>query len=145
MTKLFAAERVRARLRHVVVCRNGKGQPKEKIAQNKRARAGSFAIVYRVSNCLSQVLHLFGCVSFSSSLISLKPWARLFVLRDTCASTATRSHLTTICVLLLCVCVCFRLWKCRFFRLYFVSLLPFSLCMESTSYVFHSGWCFFTL
>ena len=47
MAKCFAAERVRARLRHVVVCRNGKGRPKEKIAQNKRARADSFAIVYQ--------------------------------------------------------------------------------------------------
>ena len=32
---------------------------------------------------------------------------------------------------------CFFLWRCRFFRVFFVPL-PFSLCMESTSYVFSS-------
>ena len=41
MAKLIAAENVRAGLRHVVVCPNVTGGGKERIAQSKRARAGS--------------------------------------------------------------------------------------------------------
>ena len=38
------------------------------------------------------------------------------------------------------------IWRCRLFRVFFVPSLPFSLCLESTSYVFfHSEWCFSTL
>ena len=45
MAKWIAAEESRARLRHAVVCPNVTGRTKERIAQSKRARAGSLAIV----------------------------------------------------------------------------------------------------
>ena len=45
MAKLIAAEKARAGLRHVVVFPNVTGKTKKRIAQNKRVRAGSLAIV----------------------------------------------------------------------------------------------------
>ena len=45
MTKWIAAEKAKAELRHAVVCPNVMGRAKERIAQSKRARAGSFALV----------------------------------------------------------------------------------------------------
>ena len=41
--KWIAVEKARAELRHAVVCPNMTGRTKEKIVQNKRARAGSLA------------------------------------------------------------------------------------------------------
>ena len=45
MAKWIAAEKVKAGLRHAVVCPNVTGRAKERIAQSKRARAGSLALV----------------------------------------------------------------------------------------------------
>ena len=45
MAKLIAAEKIRAGLRHAVVGPNVVGRTKERIAQSKRTRAGSLAIV----------------------------------------------------------------------------------------------------
>ena len=45
MAKLVVAEKTRAGLRHAVVCPNVAGRTKERIAQGKRARAGSLALV----------------------------------------------------------------------------------------------------
>ena len=45
MAKWIAAEKVRAGVRHAVVCPNVTGRTKERIAQSKRARAGSLATV----------------------------------------------------------------------------------------------------
>ena len=45
MVKGIVAERVKAGLRHAVVCPNVTGRTKERIAQSKRARAGSLALV----------------------------------------------------------------------------------------------------
>ena len=45
MAKWIVAEEVRAGLRHSVVCPNVRGRTKERIAQSKRARAGSLALV----------------------------------------------------------------------------------------------------
>ena len=45
MAKWIAVEKFKAGLRHAVVCPNVTGRTKERIAQNKRARAGSLAIV----------------------------------------------------------------------------------------------------
>ena len=45
MAKWIAAETTKAGLRHAVVCPNVKGRTKERIAQSKRARAGSLALV----------------------------------------------------------------------------------------------------
>ena len=54
---------------------------------------------------------------------------------------ATRSYLTTVCVLF---CFCFvsflSLWRCRFFRVLFVPS-PFPLYMESTLDVSPTQWC----
>ena len=45
MVKLTAAEKASAGLRHAVVCPNVTRRTKEMIAQSKRVRTGSFAIV----------------------------------------------------------------------------------------------------
>ena len=45
MAKWIAAEEARAGLRHAVVCPNVTRRAKERIAQSKRARAGSLAFV----------------------------------------------------------------------------------------------------
>ena len=44
MAKWIAAEKAKAGLRHAVVCPNVMGRTKERIAQSKRARAGSLAL-----------------------------------------------------------------------------------------------------
>ena len=43
--KWIVAEKARAGLRHAVVCPNVAGRTKERIAQRKRARAGSLALL----------------------------------------------------------------------------------------------------
>ena len=46
MAKYITVEKIRARLRHTVVCSKMMGRANnERIAQNKRARAGSLTIV----------------------------------------------------------------------------------------------------
>ena len=45
MAKWITAEKARAGLRHAVVCPNVTERTKERIAQSKRARAGSLALV----------------------------------------------------------------------------------------------------
>ena len=45
MAKWITAEKARAGLRHAVVCPNVTGRTKDRIVQNKRARAGSLAII----------------------------------------------------------------------------------------------------
>ena len=45
MAKWIVAEKTKAGLRHAVVCPNVTGRTKERIAQSKRARAGSLALV----------------------------------------------------------------------------------------------------
>ena len=45
MVKWIDAEEARAGLRYAVVCPNVTGRTKERIAQSKRARAGSLALV----------------------------------------------------------------------------------------------------
>ena len=45
MAKWIAAEKTKAGLRHAVACPNVTGRTKERIAQSKRARAGSLALV----------------------------------------------------------------------------------------------------
>ena len=90
-------------------------------------------------------------------LLSLKPRpfvqssfvlrSSFFVLRYACAPTATRSYLTTVCVLFLLFCFFlffFFFLDMSLFPSFFVPLL-FSLCMESTSYVFPFRMVFFCL
>ena len=45
MAKWITTEKVRAGLRHAVVCPNVTGRTKERIAQSKCVRTGSLAIV----------------------------------------------------------------------------------------------------
>ena len=45
MAKMIAAEKTKAGLRYAVVCLNVTEMTKKKIAQSKRARAGSLALV----------------------------------------------------------------------------------------------------
>ena len=45
MAKWIVAEKTKAGLRHAVVCPNVTGRIKRRIAQSKRARAGSLALV----------------------------------------------------------------------------------------------------
>ena len=45
MAKWIVAEKVRAGLRHAVVCPNVTERTQKRIAQSKRARAGSLALV----------------------------------------------------------------------------------------------------
>ena len=45
MTKWIVAEKTKAGLRHAVVRPNVPGRTKKRIAQSKRARAGSLALV----------------------------------------------------------------------------------------------------
>ena len=45
VAKWMVAEEVRAGLRHAVVCPNVMGRTKDRIAQSKRARIGSLALV----------------------------------------------------------------------------------------------------
>ena len=45
MAKWIAAEKVKASLQHAVVCPNVTRRTKKRIAQSKRARAGSLALV----------------------------------------------------------------------------------------------------
>ena len=45
MAKWIVVDKTKAGLRHAVVCPNRTGRAKERIAQSKRARAGSLALV----------------------------------------------------------------------------------------------------
>ena len=45
LAKWIVVEKTKARLRHAVVCPNVTGRTKKRIAQSKRARAGSFALL----------------------------------------------------------------------------------------------------
>ena len=128
MTKLFAAERVRARLRHVVVCRNGKGQPKEKIAQNKRARAGSFAIVYQcVKLSFSGVTFVWVCFVFTffDFIEAVGPFIRSS--RYMCLDSHTQSSNNYLCPLIVCVCVFSSLEMSLFPIIFCIVIAVFSL------------------
>ena len=45
MAKWIVAEKTKAGIRHAVVCPNGTGRTRKRIAQSKRSRAGSLALV----------------------------------------------------------------------------------------------------
>ena len=123
MAKLIFAEKVRAGLRHAVACPNVTGRTKQRIAQSKRARAGSPAIVdlpYVARTCIlrADVVLSFTLVTFVLFcfifvfLISLRPRPfvqSFFVLRYACAPLAACSYVTTVCVLLsFCFFIIFR-------------------------------------
>ena len=58
--KCIAAEKVRAGLRHAVVCSNVMGKTKKRIAQSKRVRAGSLAISCPATSGANLYLRAFG-------------------------------------------------------------------------------------
>ena len=60
MAKWVVAEKAKAELRHAVVCTNVTGGIKERIAQSKRARAGSLALVDYPQVARTCILRAFG-------------------------------------------------------------------------------------
>ena len=60
MTKWIVAEKAKAGLRHAVLCPNVTGRTKERIAQSKRARAGSLALVDQLQVARICILRAFG-------------------------------------------------------------------------------------
>ena len=60
MAKWTAAEKAMVVLRHAVVCPNVTGWTKETIAQSKRARAGSLALVDQPQVARTCILRAFG-------------------------------------------------------------------------------------
>ena len=108
IAKWIAAEKNKAGLRHAVVCPNVTGRTKERIAQSKRVRAGSLALVdlpqvartcalrafgLQMSRRLSLVLRLFYFASFSSLFYAFVEAAALrsIVLRHAGTPIATRT------------------------------------------------------
>ena len=87
MAKWIVAEKTKAGVRHAMVCPNVTGRTKKRIAQSKRACAGSLtvdqpqvartcilrAFVCRCHGVFSVVLRLFCFVLFFVSMLSLKP------------------------------------------------------------------------
>ena len=87
MAKWIVAEETKAGLRHAVVCPNVTGRTKKRIAQSKRARAGSLALVDKPQVALTCILRAFSLqmpwrfsgvtfvlfASFFVSMLSLKP------------------------------------------------------------------------
>ena len=65
MVNWIAVEKTRAGLRHAVVCPNLMGRAKESLAQSKRARAGSLAIVDRPQVARTCILRAGVVLSFS--------------------------------------------------------------------------------
>ena len=60
MAKWIVAEKIKAGLRHAVVCPNVTGRTKERIVQSKRARAGSLALVDYPQVARTCILRAFG-------------------------------------------------------------------------------------
>ncbi|CAN0193916.1 unnamed protein product, partial [Ascophyllum nodosum] len=84
MAKLIAAEKARPGLWCAVICPSVTGRAKERIAQSKRARAGSLAIIDQPQVTRTYILRADVVLSFSGAtfvlfclvfvfLISLKP------------------------------------------------------------------------
>ena len=124
MAKLIAAEKATAGLRHAVVCPDVTGRAKERIAQSKRARAGSLAIV-DYSHKWRELVSVFWFAN-RCHVFFLRYYVVCFVLfrfrifdftdeaaalRYACAPTATRSYLTTTTV-----CVLFFVYVSSFFQ-----------------------------
>ena len=86
MAKWIVAERAKAGLRHSVACLNVTGRTKERIAQSKRARAGSLALVDKPQVARTCILQTFGlqmmscCLSLVLRLVCLLCFASFFVI-----------------------------------------------------------------
>ena len=151
--KWIVAEKTKAGLRHAVVCPNVTGRIKKRIAQSKRACAGSLALltshkwrelvfsgrlVCRCHGVVSLMLRLFCFASFFRPYVFVEAAAlRSIVLQYTGVPIATRVFFFLFLSLFLFFFL--FIWRCRFFRI----LFPLSLCMESTSYVLSFRMVFF--
>ena len=147
MVKWITAEKTRARLRYAIVYPNMTGRTKEKIAQSKRTRAGSLAIVdwpqvaricilrrFVCMSCLSLVFRFFCLVSSSSSCVHLSRGPS-FKRSSICMRPGSHTQLpdNCLCYFLCCYFLCF--FGDAAFSAYFCTItVPFSLCMENKSY-----------
>ena len=148
MAEWIVGEKTKAGLRHAVVCSNVTGRTKKRIAQSKRAHAGSLAplltshkwrelvssgrLVRKYHGVFPLVLHLFCFASFLVPMLSLKP--RPFV-----QSSFDMQAGVPIATL-------FFFFFCRFFRVFFLCHFRFFLFVWRVRRTFFpSGWCFFYL
>ena len=125
MAKWIAAEKARAGLRHEVVCPKVTGRTKGRIAQSKRARAGSLAIVDESKVARTYFLQ--------ANVVLLSFSGVTFVLF---------CFVTTACVLFFrfCFFIFFVSWRCRFFRV-FLYHYRFLFVRRARRTFFPSGWC----
>ena len=135
-----AAEKVRAGLRHPVVCQNVTVRTKDTKAQIKSARDGSLVIIIthkcwrelvpseRMSCCCLSLASRLVCFLFSSFLLLSKP--RFFV-QSFLGMHAPRQSSTVNC---LCPILSCFLGDVSFSE--YSASLPFTLCVKSTLYVF---------
>ena len=123
MDKLIAEEKARAGLWHAVASPNVTGRTEEKMAQSKRARAGSLAIVNYLQEVVARTCILqenlvlpFSAVTFVllGFVFVVLPFVKSFlVLPYGCAPTATHSYLPNNCL-----------------RLFSFSFIPFFISLE---------------
>ena len=145
MAKWIASEKVRAGLRHAVVCPNVRGRTKNRIAQSTRVPADSLAIV----DCPQVVFFfLWRYVYFVLFRFRIFAFTEVTALRSTVlrSSTCMRpdSH-TQLPNSWLPLSPFSFLWRCRFFFRVFFKPLPFHLCLWKVCRTFHpSGYdaCF---
>ena len=136
MAKWIAAAKARAGLRHAVICPNVTGRTKERIAQSKRARAGSLALVDWPQVARTCILRAFGLQMLCPLSLVLRRFCFVFVSMLSSKPWRPDSH------------TCFFLFpfvslEMLLFPSIFVVPLLFSVCMESTSHVFSFRMVFF--
>ena len=113
IAKWIVAEKTKAGLRHAVVCPNVTGRTKKRIAQSKRARAGSLALIDKLQVARTCILQADIVLSFSGVTFALF------------------CFVTTVCVLFVSVSSFF--WgggDVAFFPEYFCTIAVFSLYGE---------------
>ena len=129
MAKWSAAERARAGLRHAVVCPNVTGRTKERIAQSKRVRAGSLAIVDYPQVARTCILRASG-LQMPCRLSLVLPFLFHFRLYTFIEAAALRSIVLRYAGAPIATRVSFFLWfiwRCRFFPGIFCTIAVFSL------------------
>ena len=154
MAKWIVAEKTKAGLRHAVVCPNVTGRTKKKIAQSKRARAGSLALVDQpqvARTCILQAFRLqmpwrfFSGVTFVMFCFVFRLYAfveaaalRSIVLLDAGVPIATRVSFVLYFFI-------FCLFGDVAFPEYFLYHFRFLFVWRVRRTSFPSGWCFFYL
>ena len=150
MAKCIAAEKVRAGLRHAVVCPNVTGRTKKRILI-----AQSGANLYPPGVWFADVMSSFSGIGITFVffvfvfMLSLKPRPFIqsfFVLRYACAPIATRSYLTTVFASFFFFFF-FLIRSTRYvaFSRVFLYHCRFIFVWRARRTFFHSGWCFSTL